>query len=145
LGLTPDGKLLFVANADANNLAVFNVTEPGEAKPLGFIPTGWDPTSVRYNPTDKRLYVANGKGIRPLANPQGPNPTRPVGLQTLRQYIGGIFRGTLSVLELPRPEQMSKFSKDAYACSPLRADQGVTGERPEGNPVPKKVGDPSPI
>ena len=62
LTLTPDGQMLFVANADANNLAVFNVSEPGEAKPLGFIPVGWYPTSVRYNPADKRLYVANGKG-----------------------------------------------------------------------------------
>src|SRR5437879_3084872 len=61
LCLTPDGQLLFVANADSNNLAVFNVANPGETKALGFIPTGWYPTSVRYNPVDKRLYVANGK------------------------------------------------------------------------------------
>jgi DNA-binding beta-propeller fold protein YncE len=50
LSLTPDGELLFVANADANNLAVFNVSKPGEARPLGFIPVGWYPTSVRFNP-----------------------------------------------------------------------------------------------
>ncbi|MGL1273972.1 YncE family protein, partial [Vibrio parahaemolyticus] len=41
LTLTPDGELLFVANADANNLAVFNVSNPKEAKSLGFVPTGW--------------------------------------------------------------------------------------------------------
>src|SRR5207253_4140325 len=73
LSLTPDGQMLFVANADANNLAVFNVATPGQAKPLGFIPTGWYPTSVRYNPADRRLYVANGKGTMSQANPQGPN------------------------------------------------------------------------
>src|SRR5207247_2499551 len=38
LALTPDGQLLFVANADANNVAVFNVAKPGDARPLGFIP-----------------------------------------------------------------------------------------------------------
>src|SRR5262249_2887942 len=59
MSLTPDGKVLFVANADASNLAVFNVTDADEAKPLGFIPTGWYPTSVRYNPVDRRIYVAN--------------------------------------------------------------------------------------
>src|SRR5262249_24265284 len=87
LSLTPDGQLLFVANADNNNVAVFNVAEPGKAKSLGFIPVGWYPTSVRYNPPDKRLYVANGKGITPLANPQGPNPYHRPTLN-LRQYIG---------------------------------------------------------
>src|SRR5205807_2623169 len=72
--LTPDGKLLFVANADANNLAAFNVEERGNGLPLGFIPAGWQPTSVRYNAADKRLYVANGKGVSPKANRHGPNP-----------------------------------------------------------------------
>ena len=40
LCLTPDGQMLFVANADSNNIAVFNVAQPGKAKSLGFIPVG---------------------------------------------------------------------------------------------------------
>src|ERR1700683_4411156 len=70
LSLSPDGQFLFVANADANNLAVFNVSEPGKAQPLGFIPVGSYPTAVRFNPANKRIYVANGKGITSRANPQ---------------------------------------------------------------------------
>ena len=80
LSLTPDGQMLFVANADANNLAVINVAQRGKAKSLGFIPTGWYPTSVRYNATNKRLYVANGKGLSSRANPQGPGPYKRPGL-----------------------------------------------------------------
>jgi hypothetical protein len=99
---------------------------------------------VRYNPHDKRLYVANGKGTTPKANPQGPRPDLPHG-KTVVQYIGGLFRGTLSVIDLPDPTRMTRFSKQAYDCSPLKADQGVTAEPDPGNPVPKKVGDPSPI
>ncbi len=144
LCLTPDGQLLFVANADANNVAVFNVASTGQAKPLGFIPTGWYPTSVRYHAADKRLYIANGKGTTPRANPQGPQPTLPAN-QTIRQYIASLYRGTLSILDLPAPERMAAFSKQAYACSPLRADQGVTATAPEGNPIPSKVGGASPI
>src|SRR5262249_21362944 len=125
LCLTPDGQMLFVANADANNVAVFKVAEPGKAQPLGFIPAGWYPASVRYKPEDKRLYVANGKGTTPLANPQGPNPLLPRNA-TVRQYIGGLLRGTLSIIDLPTPERMAQYSKQAYACSPLRADEGVT-------------------
>ena len=62
------------ANADASNLAVFHVGAPGKAKPLGFIPVGWYPTAVRYNPVDRRVYVANGKGTSPRANRHGPQP-----------------------------------------------------------------------
>ncbi|HEV3263025.1 MAG TPA: alkaline phosphatase family protein [Gemmataceae bacterium] len=144
LCLTPDGQLLFVANADANNVAVFNVATPGKSKPLGFIPAGWYPTSVRYNPADKRLYIANGKGTLPKANPQGPNPLLPHN-QTVRQYIAGLLNGTLSILDLPDPDRMAAFSKQAYACSPLRADQGVSAAAPAHNPIPGKVGGPSPI
>ena len=55
---------------------------------------GMYPTAVRFNPADKRLYVANGRGATPQANPQGPNPVLPKS-QTVREYIGGLYRGTL--------------------------------------------------
>ena len=143
LCLTPDGELLFVANADANNLAVFNVAEPNEAKPLGFIPVGWYPTSVRFNPTDKRLYVANGKGVLPHSNRAGPGP---YGGAPLTEYIGGLYHGTVSVIDMPNPERMAAYSKQAYACSPLRKNADVNAENVAAdNPIPRKVGDPSPI
>jgi DNA-binding beta-propeller fold protein YncE len=144
LSLTPDGQLLFVANADANNLAVFNVGKPGEAKPLGLIPVGWYPTSVRFNPVNQRLYVANGKGLTSRANPQGPQPGRR-RFPGVEQYIASLFQGTLSILNLPTPRDMETYRKQAYRCSPLRADLGVTAERGADNPIPGKVGDPSPI
>jgi DNA-binding beta-propeller fold protein YncE len=145
LSLTPDGQLLFVANADANNLAVFNVAVAGAAKPLGFIPTGWYPTSVRYNPADRRLYIANGKGLTSKANPQGPQPSKPPGDKTIREYIAGLFHGTLAIIDLPTPARMAGYSKEAYACSPLRSDQGVIVPAPKGSPIPAKVGTASPI
>jgi sugar lactone lactonase YvrE len=145
LALTPDGQILFVASSDANNLAVIQVAHPGESKPLGFIPTGWYPTSVRYDAASKRILVANGKGLGSRANPQGPGPYQNPHLSPLYQYIGGLFHGALSVIDMPKPEKLAEYSKQAYACSPLRSDQGVSAEWPEGNPIPKKVGDASPI
>jgi DNA-binding beta-propeller fold protein YncE len=144
LSLTPDGEMLFVANSDANNLAVFNIAEPGKSRPLGFIPVGMYPTAVRYNPADKRIYVANGRGTTPKANPQGPNPNLPRN-PTVREYIGSLYRGTLGVIGLPDADRMTRHSKQAYACSPLLANLGVVGPPPAGNPIPAKVGDPSPI
>jgi DNA-binding beta-propeller fold protein YncE len=146
LSMTPDAQLLFVVNADNNNVAVFNISDPKNAKPMGFIPVGYYPTSVRYNPHDKRIYVANARGSTPKANREGPNPLLPPN-QSVREYIAGLYRGTLTSLPMPNEEQILAFSKQAYECSPLRADVGVRGDAPKDkeNPIPSKVGEPSPI
>ncbi|MFM7151303.1 MAG: bifunctional YncE family protein/alkaline phosphatase family protein, partial [Gemmataceae bacterium] len=146
LCLTPDGEVLIVANSDSNNLSLFNVSERGVSRPLGFIPVGWYPTSVRYVPSSRRIVVANGKGMTSRPNPQGPGPLTPSKLLTLSQYIGGLLQGSLSLIPMPTPDAMARHTKQAYACSPLRKgneprDEGWT----EGNPVPRKLGDPSPI
>jgi hypothetical protein len=123
---------------------VFNVAKPGQSKPLGFIPVGWYPTSVRFNPADNRIYVANGRGTSPRASPQGPNPEVRRN-RTTAQYIAGLYRGTLGIIDMPDPQRMATYSKEAYACSPLREDQAPTMVPPAGNPIPAKVGDASPI
>jgi DNA-binding beta-propeller fold protein YncE len=43
LTLAANGKTLWVANADANNLAVIDVSRRGQSRSLGFIPVGWYP------------------------------------------------------------------------------------------------------
>ena len=74
LALSPDESMLFVSNANTNNLAVVNVKDPGGSAPLGFIPTGWYPTSVRLSRDGKWIFVANGKGATSRANRDGPRP-----------------------------------------------------------------------
>ncbi len=147
LSLSDDEKVLFVANANTNNLAVVNVSEPGSSAPLGFIPTGWYPTCVRVARGGKTLYVANGKGTTSKANREGPNPLAG-GREGIREYIAGLFQGTLSVLPVPTPQQMAGFSETVYACSPIRKDNPLNvrdAAREPGNPIPTKVGEPSPI
>jgi YVTN family beta-propeller protein len=149
LSLTPDESILFVANANTNDVAVFNVKEPGKSTPLGFIPAGWYPTSVRASRDGKTLWVTNGKGGSSRANRDGPRPGFAGGGENrTRQYIGGLLQGTLSTIPMPSPRQMAEYSRTVYACSPIKKDDptGVTGPEPaEANPVPRKVGEPSPI
>jgi DNA-binding beta-propeller fold protein YncE len=145
LAMTPDGAMLFVANADANNIAVFNSSDRASAIPLGFIPTGWYPTSVRYNPLTKDLYITSGKGLISKANRGGPNPLVPQA-RNLNEYIGQLYTGTFGIVKLPTPASMEAHKRTAYACSPLRADGAARSEGVEaGNPIPRKLGDPSPI
>lgn len=148
LALTRDESILFVANAATNNLAVVNVKEPGKSAPLGFVPTGWYPTSVRVGRDGRTLFVANGKGASSKANRDGPNPLVPGGGDRTRQYIGGLYQGTLSIIPMPGPSQIAPFTKTVYENCPMKAEAplAVTGPAPaEGNPIPGKVGGPSPI
>jgi DNA-binding beta-propeller fold protein YncE len=148
LALSADESMLFVANANTNNLAVVNVADPGGSAPLGFVPTGWYPTSVRLSSDGKTIFVSNGKGASSRANRDGPRPGFAGGRNPTLEYIGGLFQGTLSLIAMPVPRQMAAYSETVYQCSPLRREDptGVTGAPPrEGNPIPAKVGEPSPI
>src|SRR6185503_19249128 len=153
LALSTDEKTLYIANADNNCLAVFDVSNPGFSKSKGFIPTGWYPTNVKV--ISKKIYVSNGKGFSSQANPYGPNPlrrreeviyqggdrTKPIDVQ----YIGGLFKGTMSIINKPTPLQLSFYSQVVYRNTPYKKENESLSKGETGNPVPMKVGDPSPI
>jgi hypothetical protein len=61
------------------------------------------------------------------------------------QYIGGLFRGTLEILNSPDEKQMALFSKAVYNNTPYIKEQEMISQGAAGNPIPQKVGDPSPI
>jgi YVTN family beta-propeller protein len=153
VALTKDGKRLYVANADNNCLAVFDVSVPGRSKSLGFIPTGWYPTCVRTS--GNKILICNGKGISSSANPNGPNPAKPeekvahheggITSESKVQYIGGLFRGDIQILETPGEDIMGAFSKAVFNNTPYTREKEINAEGSEGNPVPMKVGDRSPL
>ncbi len=146
LATSKDGTILFVANANTNDVAVVNVEEPGESRGLGFVPAGWYPTCVRVSRDGETLWIANGKGTHSLANREGPMPTKPGESNRTRQYIGGLFRGTLSSLKVPGVKELKGYSETVYACSPVKKEEpkAVRGAE-EKNPIPAKVGGESPI
>src|SRR6185436_10353924 len=113
----------------------------GRGVSLGFIPAGWYPTCVRFTRKGDRILIANGKGLMPRANRQGPNPVAPPPT-TVREYIAGLFRGSLSIVPSPAPARMAEYTKQAYACSPLRAGAAVSAPAapPENHPIPAAVG-----
>jgi len=153
LGLSHDGKTLYVANADNNCLTVFDVSRRGKARPKGFIPVGWYPTSVRV--AGKRIFTANGKGFSSLPNPYGPNPTdrqekvayqqgdtaKPVDVQ----YIAGLFKGTLTVTDAPDAQTLRRYTGQVYRNIPYTVERHHRPEGEAGNPIPSRIGDLSPI
>jgi YVTN family beta-propeller protein len=149
LALSPDDRTLFVANADNNAVAVFDVSTPGKSRSVGFIPTGWYPTSVRVTPDGRKLVVANGKGLMSLPNPLGPQPGIKDSTNATRQYIARLFKGTLSVIDLPSHKQseseFAAWTRQAYQCSPLSPNASVSGIPTDKSSIPIAVGKPSPI
>jgi hypothetical protein len=154
IALDADQKKLYIANADNNCLAVFDVSVPGNSKPKGFIPVGWYPTSVRF--IKGKIWVANGKGMTSKANPFGPSPIRnkedvihhgfEVKDGSQVEYIGGLFKGTMSVIEVPKQELLDQYTRRVYENSPYSPEKTENaGIANAGNPIPMKLGDKSPI
>lgn len=154
VALSADEKTLYVANAENNCLAVFDVSEPGRSRSVGFIPVGWYPTNVKV--TGNRIFVANGKGFSSFANPRGPNPIAKKQQVTYQQgdtsktaqevqYIAGLMKGTLSVIDQPDAITLGAYSKAVYTNTPYSKEGELLAAGEPGNPIPMKVGDPSPI
>jgi len=151
LALSPDEKRLYIANADNNCLAVFDVSKPGSSHSLGFIPVGWYPTNVKT--LGNKILVSNGKGFTSMANPHGPQPVKKTdnsgyksgAKNTKEQYIGGLFKGTLSFIKAPQEAQLKVYTKKAYANTPFNTKKTALAEGKEGNPIPRKLGEKSPI
>lgn len=151
VALSSDDRTLYIANADNNCLAVFDVSDPGHSRSLGFIPVGWYPTCVRV--WGNQLLVTNGKGMSSMANPlfrialtpgdrtrRGKNPG---GSQ--QEYIGSLFKGSLSLIPEPDHRTLARYSREVYANTPFHKQREMSDSIPAGNPIPARVGWPSPI
>jgi YVTN family beta-propeller protein len=121
LVISKDGKRLYVANADNNNVAVIDIAKKGDSKALGFIPTGWYPTSLALSPDDRKIFIGTAKGLsfgpnapmktdfpRPF-----PNPKKPY------DYIGGVLSGAVSVVDIPDSRQLAAYTKQVLGNMPV--------------------------
>lgn len=153
LALSADEKTLYIANADNNCLAVFDVARKGYSTAKGFIPTGWYPTNVKT--IRGKIWVSNGKGFSSFANPNGPNPygkrqatnyqKGDTAAKVAVEYIGGLMKGTMSIINEPNANSLAGYSKQVYANIPYTKEKELNAAGEPGNPIPMRVGDPSPI
>lgn len=154
LALSENQKTLYIANADNNCLAVFDVGIPGQSRPKGFIPAGWYPTNVKV--LGKKIFVSNGKGFSSSSNAKGPDPSRRdqqvnyqhgdyQNNQDQIEYIGGLFKGTLSIIDEPGVAKLAQYSRMVYSNTPYSKQKEIHAGGEPGNPVPMKLGGTSPV
>ncbi len=144
LALSPDGTTLFVANADNNDVAVIDVSERGKSVVKGLIPAGWYPTAVAVSHDGKRLFVTNGKGLTSKPNPRGPNPNVKQTAET--QYIGRLFTGTVSAIQVPDAPVLERYTRQVVKNNGFNeAAQKLTARARNTKPhaLPRRVGEPS--
>jgi YVTN family beta-propeller protein len=143
VALSPDGRTLLVANADNNTVTVADVSKPGATVVQGWIPVGWYPTGVLFDRDPARIFVLDGKGLTSAANPRGPQPG---GARIDAQYSGGMLQGALSIIPMPTAASLARMTARVRQITPYSDAYRLTPANPPGaSPIPRRVGDSSPI
>jgi YVTN family beta-propeller protein len=154
--VSPDGKTLFVVNADQNSVMVADISgslmedsaEHDEKISLvnGFIPVGWYPTAVAVSPDNKYLLVGNGKGLAPA-------PSWPPKKANTNAFHRGIaydnpahsFQGSISFIERPDSRKMAEYTEQVRRNSTYRPENLKQSPIPSDSAIPARVGDPCAI
>jgi YVTN family beta-propeller protein len=152
-GSTPDAieidnkrKLLYVANADNNSIAVIRIAVPGHSAVIGFIPTGWYPSALALADNNNTLFIGNSKGEEghpdltgvgsPLASKWGGDET----VKTLQ-------KSSIEVLPVADLRQrLPKWTHEVIENTPYN-DSLLSEARPPKEPtiLPREVGVETPI
>jgi DNA-binding beta-propeller fold protein YncE len=143
VAISPDGRTLAVANADNNTVTMADISKPGATVVQGWIPVGWYPTNVLFDRDGSRLFVLDGKGLSGMANPRGPQPG---GARLEAQYSGSMFQGSISVIPVPTAGALGRMTARVRDLTPYSdVHRLAPANPPAASPIPKRVGDPSPI
>ncbi|MBI5769058.1 MAG: bifunctional YncE family protein/alkaline phosphatase family protein [Verrucomicrobia bacterium] len=153
VAVSPDGRTLFVVNADNNNVMVVDVSNRlveeaaarGDMLSLvnGFIPVGWYPTAVAVSPDNQTLFVANGKGLMSRESfPARTSDPRKANSLLPYDYTARIFEGHISAIARPDTAQMVAYTNQVRKNSPYTPASLTHAPIASESIIPAKVGDP---
>jgi YVTN family beta-propeller protein len=105
VAVTDDGQA-YVTLGQANAVAVVNLQGRDAHPVIGYIPTGYFPTSIAYDKIQKQLAVADDKGLGSrggVANRHG-----------VSGFVTALDTGTVNLIPLPNADQLARFSKQVF-------------------------------
>ncbi|HYZ87245.1 MAG TPA: alkaline phosphatase family protein [Bryobacteraceae bacterium] len=146
LALDAKNRMLFVANADNNSVAVVSVAEKGKGEVLGFLPSGWYPSALAIDPASSKLFVGNSKGLGGYSNVRGPHSPIKEGTEG-NGSVKSLQKGSIQILSLSDLKaQLPAWTKQVYSNVPYN-DALLTAAKAPSAPsiVPREVGAGSPI
>jgi YVTN family beta-propeller protein len=152
-GSTPDAieidnkrKLLYVANADNNSIAVIRIAVRGHSAVIGFIPTGWYPSALALAENNNTLFIGNSKGEEGHPDIKGvgsPLASKWNGDETIKT----LQRSSIEVLPIADLRQsLPKWTHEVIENTPYN-DSLLSEARPSKEPtiLPREVGVETPI
>jgi YVTN family beta-propeller protein len=144
LALDRENQMLFVANADNNDVAVVRVAERAKSEVLGFLPSGWYPSAVAVHAG--KLYVGNSKGMGSYSDIRGPGSPLPPGPEG-NGSVKSLQKGSVEIVDLTQLKaNLRGWTKQVYDNTPYHDDQLVAAKAPSApSVVPRDVGIGSPI
>jgi len=159
VAVSPDGKTLFVANADNNSVLVVDISNAlfddaqknSESVSLvnGFIPVGWYPSAVCVSPDSQTLFVGNGKGL--ASRPNFPMTDEALVKKKNRNkspafdYIPRTLEGSVSFISRPDAAQMAAYTEQVRRNSPYTPEALHRSPVRSASVIPDQVGQPCPI
>jgi YVTN family beta-propeller protein len=146
LALDNRNHMLFAANADNNDVAVIDVAEPGRSEVRGFLPTGWYPTALAFDPRGPKLYVGNSKGFGSYPLTAGTPPPLP-RLKGKKLNSKDLRQGSVQFVDLGGlAGTLERWTKQVYENTPYRDEYLAEAKAPKSESiVPREVGAGSPI
>lgn len=104
VAVTEDGRA-YVTLGQANAVAAINLQGRDAQPVIGYIPTGYFPTSIAYDKAHRQLVVADDKGLGAHV------PTRSGGLPGFNTHQD---TGTVNLIPLPNADVLARFSKQVF-------------------------------
>ena len=138
-------KLVYVANADNNSLAVIRIEDRAHSTVVGFIPTGWYPSALAMADHGGTLYIGNSKGEEGHADPNGPHS--PLGDGSKEVSVKTLQTSSVEVLGLSDIRlKLPMWTRQVTANTPYN-DSLLSEARKPSTPsvIPQRVGEGSPI
>ncbi len=128
LAVDPNGKRLYVANADNNDIAVIDISHREASEVEGFIPTAWYPSALAISPNGKTLYIGIAKGLRSRANVPalGAAPRQVLDARNPFDFVGDTLTGYVSILDVPNELTLHRWTQDVIHNFPT---PDLSGER----------------
>jgi YVTN family beta-propeller protein len=144
VAVAPDGKTLYVANADNNDVMVVDISKPGDSSIKGFVPVGWYPSALAVSPDNGTLWVANGKGLRSRPS-HPPEVPRKAKFGVAFDHPGKLLEGSISAIPRPDAAALDRYTQQVKSNSPYTPQAIRRAVTKSDCCIPDKTGGDCPI